>query len=34
VLLFFVGCENDEKVINDLTEKKIMKEEAIKIEGT
>ena len=31
---FFVyGCENDVKVINDLTEKKVLKEEAIKIEG-
>jgi hypothetical protein len=29
----FSGCENDEKVIRDLTEKKVMKEEAIKIEG-
>ena len=29
----FSSCENDEKVIKDLTEKKVMKEEAIKIEG-
>jgi hypothetical protein len=29
----FTGCENDVKQIRDLTEKKIMKEEAIKIEG-
>jgi hypothetical protein len=29
----FSGCENDERVIRNLTEKKIMKEEAIKIEG-
>jgi hypothetical protein len=29
----FTGCENDEKVIRDLTEKKVMKEEAINIEG-
>ena len=30
---FFSGCENDVRVIENLTEKKIMKEEAIKIEG-
>ena len=31
---FFVyGCENDEKVINDLTKKVILKEEAINIES-
>lgn len=30
---FVTGCENDVKVIKDLTEKKVMKEEAIKIEG-
>lgn len=29
----FTGCENDVKKIKDLTEKKVMKEEAIKIEG-
>lgn len=29
----FTGCENDVKQIKDLTEKKVMKEEAIKIEG-
>ena len=29
----FMGCENDERVIQNLTEKKIMKEEAIQIEG-
>ena len=30
---FFSSCENDVKVIKDLTEKKVMKEEAITIEG-
>jgi lipopolysaccharide export system protein LptC len=29
----FMGCENDVKQIKDLTEKKILKEEAIQIEG-
>jgi LPS export ABC transporter protein LptC len=29
----FSSCENDVKAIRDLTEKKVMKEEAIKIEG-
>ena len=30
---FAVGCENDEKVINDLTKKVVLKEEAINIES-
>jgi LPS export ABC transporter protein LptC len=30
---FVYSCENDEKVIKDLTEKKVMKEEAINIES-
>jgi len=30
---FVFACENDVKEIKDLTEKKVMKEEAIKIEG-
>lgn len=30
---FLFACENDVKKIKDLTEKKVMKEEAIKIEG-
>jgi LPS export ABC transporter protein LptC len=30
---FVYGCENDVKKIKDLTEKRVMKEEAIKIEG-
>ena len=30
---FVYGCENDVKVINELTDKKVMKEEAIKIEA-
>ena len=33
IAFLFTGCENDEKVIRDLTEKKVMKEEAINIEG-
>jgi hypothetical protein len=33
IAFLFSSCENDVKVINDLTEKKVMKEEAIKIEG-
>jgi LPS export ABC transporter protein LptC len=31
--IFLSSCENDERVIKNLTEKKVMKEEAIKIEG-
>ena len=32
-LLFLSSCENDEKVINDMTKKVVMKEEAIDIES-
>lgn len=31
--ILFTGCENDVRVIKELTEKKVLKEEAISIEG-